>query len=701
MEKLYIIPCRKPTEDTDVLEAKVSKPDKAKGIPKRFLVNKLNYINFQDRTILINLKHTKYGSTFSLTARPLPCVGDKLDCVWSEPADPWILKSHTFQNLLITDGKKCLLVNPEVISINDQGISFLLPEICNEINSRITKRYPSIGIQATITQSSAVLKGTLLDSSPTSFRTKVTSSSPQAFQWINSTSPVSLHLHSGHELLYSGECKIVKQSFDQENGSFVLVPVSNRIQRYRPKQFRSTRHTLVPSPNMVFVHPLTGRNVSLKTIDISGSGFSVEESSGNSQLLAGMIIPELDLSFAQSFRIKCRAQVVYRNTSGEKVKDGTVRCGLAILDMEIDDHVRLLSLLQQADNRNSYVCTSVDMDALWNFFFETGFIYPEKYAAFQFNKLEIKKVYEKLYNHNPAIARHFIYQEKGDILGHMSMVRLYENSWMIHHHAANKSESMKAGLMVLKQISCYLNDLYHLYSAHLKYIFYYFRPDNKFPNRVFGGFANDINDLQGCSLDKFTYFRYRKTELVQEVMPKTWTLSEIQSGDYDELKRFYNHASGGLMIDAFDLHPRTGSLDGVSEEYRRLGLKKEKYLYSLAEKGELKAIIMANVTDIGLNMADLTNCVTVMVIDESTPVNIIESALCRVAGEYEHQEMPVLMYPVSYADTHSLPVEKVYTLCIMNLQYTDKFIKFCDDGFRFVQNSALGRDDSQLPGINN
>jgi hypothetical protein len=350
--------------------------------------------------------------------------------------------------------------------------------------------------------------------------------------------------------------------------------------------------------------------------------------------------------------------------------------------MAMDDQMKLMSLLHQADDRNSYVNSSVDMDALWDFFFETGFIYPEKYAFFQSSKREIKRIYEKLYNHNPAIARHFIHQEKGAILGHMSMVRCYENSWLIHHHAANKTESMKAGLMVLKQISCYLNDLYHLYSAHLKHVFYYFRPDNKFPNRVFGGFAKELNDPRGCSLDKFAYFHYRQKNVNQGLLHEPWALTEIRPEDFAELKRFYGHVSGGLMIDAFDLQPGTVPQDGLAKEYQRLGFKKEKRLYSLLEGGELKALILANITDIGLNMANLTNCATVIVIDERTPRYFIESALSRVAGEYEHQEMPVLMYPVSYAEIHSLPVEKVYTLCIMNLQYTDKFIKFCDDGFR-------------------
>ena len=685
MEKLYIIPRRKATEVIEVTEVHVIKPEKPKSIPKRFLVNKLNFLNFQDRTILVNLIHKKYGSLLSIPAKPLPCAGERLDCVWRETADPWIINSHSFQNLFITDGKKCLLVDPELISIDENGISLLLPETCCESLSRKTKRQSCEGVEVQFIQNSAILRGSLLDCSPVSFRVQVTVPSAHAFQWINFNSPVNLQLHVNNEFLYSGECRIIRQTFNQTSGIFVLSPVHDRIQRYKPKKFRSTRYALIPAPNVVFVHPFTGRTSNLKTIDLSGSGFSVEESAANSMLFAGMIIPKLELNFAQSFRIKCRAQVVYRNTSINGEKEGLVKCGLAILDMDMEDHVRLSSLLHQVDNKNSYVCTSVDMDALWNFFFETGFIYPEKYAFFQTNKLEVKRLYEKLYNHNTGIARHFIHQEKGTIHGHISMVRCYENSWLIHHHAASKKESMKAGIMVLKQVSCYANDLHHLQSAQLKYLFSYYRPDNKFPNRVFGGFACELNDPRGMSLDKFAYFHYRQIKVNQGLLNGTWALTETRPEDFEELKQFYGHVSGGLMIDAFDLQPGVVPPDELAKEYQRLGFRKEKHLYSLLEGGELKALILANITDIGLNMTNLTNCVTVIIIDESIPRLFIESALSQVAEEYEHLEMPVLMYPVSYVESVSLPFEKIYTLCILNLEYLDQYFKFCDSFFRSVK----------------
>ena len=70
-------------------------------------------------------------------------------------------------------------------------------------------------------------------------------------------------------------------------------------------------------------------------------------------------------------------------------------------------------MLHQVQNRNSYVCNDLDLDALWDFLFETGFIYPKKYALIHANKEQIKQTYQKLYTRSPEIARHFVYQENG------------------------------------------------------------------------------------------------------------------------------------------------------------------------------------------------------------------------------------------------------------------------------------------------
>ncbi|MBT1073196.1 pilus assembly protein PilZ [Pelotalea chapellei] len=652
-----------------------------KVVNKRYLANKLNYLNFQDQTILIQLRHSRYDTPIALKAKPLPCVDEHLECEWVEtPNLQQLLNAYDFDYLLIPDGQKLLLVNPKVISMNERGITLLLPVNGREFTYRRIRRYPGTDITAQFTQNSSLFHGTMVDFTPVSLRVNGSTDFPQEFQWINHESAVNLHLYAGQKILYSGECEIMRQNFDQ-NRSFVLSPVNNSIRVIKPKQYRNIRQQLVPSPSMVFEHPLIGKMINLKVLDLSGSGFAVEESEENSVLMPGMVIPVLELSFAHSLSVTCKAQVVSRNIIGNGGRERLVRCGLSILDMDIHEHVKLLSILHQAADQNSFVCTDVDMDALWDFFFETGFIYPEKYAYFQANKDDIKATYSRLYGQNPHIARHFIYLERGTIQGHMAMVRFYEDSWLIHHHAARKT-SLKAGLTVLNQVGQYLNELQNLHFTHLHYVYCYFRPDNHFPNRIFGEFARQLNNRAGCSLDTFGYFHYHSNESEISDLPEGWELGEATSFDLTELKGFYNHVSGGLMIQAFDLHPPLTRGNKLAEEYHRLGFKKERLFYALREEGNLRAFVIANITDAGFNMANLTNCVTVIALEEEIPPEILKFTLHQISQQYEGHEMPVLVYPFTSIEEQSAMYEKTYLLWILDLAHSDDYFRFCDNLFK-------------------
>jgi hypothetical protein len=514
---------------------------------------------------------------------------------------------------------------------------------------RKIKRRPVSGIVAWFTQNSALFRGVLMNFTPVALRVEGSEDAPQTFSWINPDITVDLHLYAGDQLLYSGECKIIRSCINQATRSFVLSPVNSSIRRYRPKQYRTRRYNLFPAPSIVFKHPLIASMISLKVADLSGSGMAVEENEEDSVLMPGMIIPDLELTLAHGFSIACKVQVLSRNAFDKGDGEREVRCGLTILDMDIHEHVRLLSILHQAANMYSYICNNVDMDALWDFFFETGFIYPEKYAYFQVQKEEIKKTYARLYEQTPHIARHFIYQDRGTILGHMAMVRFHENSWLIHHHAARKTLSLKAGMTVLNQITHYVNELHNLYFAHLNYVYCFFRPANKFPNRVFGGFGRQLDDPRGCSLDEFAYAHYQKEAGHKACrMPDAWELSETTCpSDLAELGNFYGHVSGGLMIEAFDLRPEIAFSDGLEEEYKRLGFIKKRRFYSLCHEGNLKAMAITNSTDAGFNMANLTNCATIIILDETIPRDVMDASFESLSRQYGGQEMPVLIYPRS------------------------------------------------------
>ncbi len=648
-------------------------------VSKKNVINTLNYINFQDDVVYINFKHVKYDYIMTLQAKPQPCVEDYLVCLWVEPT---VLKeklnSYKYLDFVLRDGQKIILVKAGVEEINESGIRFELPEICHEFNYRKVKRNSCEGIQVDFVQSGAIFHGYLLDFSAVSFCVRITAVPPQSFWLINPGNMVQVVLKKDQDIFYSGKCTIIRQTQGQKTRSFVLRPEKNQMQRFKPKEFRSPRHKLTPLPNIIFNHPIIQKMINLEVEDISGSGISVEEYQEDSVLLMGLILPEVTIEFANNFTIKCKAQVVYRNDDKPDDDKPRVKCGIAFLEMEMQEQSKLASLLHKVMDKKSYVSNTVDLDALWKFFFKTGFIYPQKYIHIHANKLRFKEIYKRLYMQNSNISRHFVYQDKGEVQGHLSMLRFYENTWIIHHHAASRSGCNKAGLIVLNQLGRYINDFHSLYSTRMNYACCYFRPDNKFPQRVFGGVTEYIDDQKGASVDPFAYFHYQKN-LNGTELKEPWILAKTLPEDLFELEGFYEYKSKGLMLDALDLKPDMIDNNDLNEEYHRLGFKRERHVFSLKKDGALKAFVLLNVSDIGLNMSDLTNCIHVVVLDpDDFPYETLCSSLYMVSRYYEQDEIPTLLFPVSYAVDQSIPYNKTYNLWILNFCYLDPYFKYVE-----------------------
>jgi hypothetical protein len=672
--------------DADPKPSLNEKQETGNKVDKTQLINKLNFINFQDGTVLINFNHLKYDKKITLRATPQPCMGDLVDCLWSDVNyTSQINRSYEFSSLLITNGQKLLQVNAELVKIDEKGISLFLPEAGYETSSRRGRRHSSEGIIVQLMQNSTVFSGSLKDFNGFSFRVKLDAAPPQTFDWMNPEQPVNIVLSDPAFTYYSGQCKVIRHTRGHRTRNYILEPLKTEIQRFKHKEFRSERYELTPSPNVVFKHPFTKKRIDLKVVDLSGSGFSVEEDKRNTALLPGMVLPDLVLNFADSYNFECTGQVVFRKTMTGSNGQKWIKCGLALLDMDIRDHLKLVAMLHQTKDKNSYICNDIDLDELWNFFFETGFIYPDKYAEIQKNKKQIKETYAKIYTRNPHIARHFIYQDKGTIFGHMAMLRFYESSWMIHHHAARKSTQNKAGLIVLDQIGRMINDSHRLYSLHMDYMICYYRPVNKFPSRVFGGAVKSIKDPKGCSLDRFAYLPFKNLTRSQTQLPADWQISETRHDDLRDLADFYDHVSGGLMLDAIDLTPEKLDCDELSKEYSKAGLIRQRQLYSLKKEGTLKAVFLVNTSNVGLNLSDITNCVKVFVTDsEQLDADTLRAAVSAVAEISGKDDFPTLLYPASFADEQKIECEKFYNLWVCSLQYSDEYFRYLARLLRFI-----------------
>ena len=160
-----------------------------------------------------------------------------------------------------------------------------------------------------------------------------------------------------------------------------------------------------------------------------------------------------------------------------------------------------------------------------------------------------------------------------------------------------------------------------------------------------------------------------------------------------ELERFYEDASGGLALDALDLSPADRDEGELDAEYARQGFRRERHVFALRQDDRLKAVLSITLSDLGLNLSNLTNCVHAFVMDqEGTSPGTLMAGLRTLARHYRSEDLPVLVYPSEYADTSAMPYEKKYILWVLDTERSDGYFSSLHNTFR---RTSRDRDDGQ------
>jgi hypothetical protein len=643
-------------------------------VPLSQLINKLNHSNFRDEPVLVTLKHKRYGNDLTLQAQPQPCFDEILECRWLEhDGDDQRFNNYDLVKVVLTDGRCSVQIAPKIVNIDSKQVTCRLPEESQETTSRAIRRYRGQNVDVQLTSNGVSFPGELIDYSGFCFRVALQAEPPLSFDWINKSIPVNVTLSRDGETIYTGDCSILREGTGHDAREFVLKPNRTQVQRFKAKEFRPERRELIPNPTLVIKHPLTGKTVSLKINDLSGTGFGVVEPQGESVLLPGMVLPEVEIHFTNRFHMMCKAQVIHRQQQGDYLYSG-----LGILDIDIQDHLDLVGMLYQAKDPDTLISNRLDLDALWDFFFETGFIYPSKYQQVADNKDQFKETYRKLYEGNPTIARHFTHMDHGQIQGHFAMLRLYEKTWVNQHHAA-LPHSNNAGLIVMARMTEFINEVYSLRSSNFLYSSGYYRSNNKFPVRFFGRFAKKMDNPGICSVDPFAFISFEAHSLGPDrEVDGRWELAKTTVADLEDLNGFYNQASGGGMsLAATDMLPESLQGGTLKEEYAKSDFRRELHRISVRRNGELKAVIAVNITDVAMNLSELSNAVHIYIVDGSGfSKKDLRLIMSLIAVKFNLDRYPAMIYPCEFLEKIEIPAEKIYNFMTVNLAYWDDYMRY-------------------------
>lgn len=629
--------------------------------------------------ILVHASDAQYREAFLFFAGLESCAEKEITCHWQAGSRP-LREDDQLHHMIVMDGLSLILLPLRVTSLRGNGFTADMPEKGHLIGKRSARRHACRGILAELLQNGFLARGELIDFSPLAFRVRMTAEAGGSFIWLNGDAMCTIRLQEGKRTLFSGSCRCIRHTGSIMERELVLAPLQREVRRFRKKKARAPRLQVKPPPVARFDHPLFGKPIQRDICDLALTGFSVEEEAEDGVLMPGTVIPDLEIRHAGAPRMTCTVQVVYRRESGK----GLVRCGLAILDMDFRTYSRLGCILVRTEDPMACISGEVDMDALWEFFFDAGFIYPQKYYFLQPHRKEFKETYRKLYQENHNIASHFTYEENGRIYGHVSMIRAYQRAWMIHHLAARPRHGRRTGLSVLKHILQFFDGLYRYPSIRMDHMIFYFRPENLFPDLFFGGFARDFRNPRGCSLDLFAYINH-PTGITPLPLPAGWRLVDFASQHLPALERFYRNTSQGLLLDVLRLGHADDQDEPVEQTYQQHGFLRSWSVHSLLKEDELKAVLIVNRSDLGVNLSELLNSIKIIVTDSAgLPWEILSSTLACLTSVYPAENVPLLIYPASYPMNWGIHPDKHYQMWIMDSQYGREYREYMQNKTRMT-----------------
>jgi hypothetical protein len=359
--------------------------------------------------------------------------------------------------------------------------------------------------------------------------------------------------------------------------------------RYRPDG-RDPVSVLLTAPL------LAGQPLEREVLEISSTGLSFALDPAFDLFPPGMRLSRVELRLP-GLTFACSGSV--RNLA--PLGDGTrgVRCGVSFEGLDAAERDRLADALMRQRYPGLGDGSALPLDELFRFFQETRFLYPEKLAALGPMLPEVRKTFARLHAKPSSVFKSLVYLEDGKPLAHGSSVRVYRRTVVLQHLAGTSRLSHRPPPQVLNLgLAEYLAQ-----SIDLEYLKFYFRPDNKWPSRVFGNFARKISDRQLSDLRTFAYFALPTgTELPTDGQIR---VVEAAPGDLSLVEQYFVANARGLLLRSDDLTRGALPLAELNASFGELGLVRRRTVLLALRGDEPVGFALCEITSPGMNLSEL------------------------------------------------------------------------------------------------
>ena len=163
-------------------------------------------------------------------------------------------------------------------------------------------------------------------------------------------------------------------------------------------------------------------------------------------------------------------------------------------------------------------------------------------------------------------------------------------------------------------------------------------------------------------------------------LPSGWSLENFSRDDLALMREYYSGIGGGMMLDAYALECRaaetessgkvhevlTDHKNNIMGMFNKIGLKRESRVLSVKHDGRIKAALIVDTSDLGVNMSELLNSIKIIVIDHTLPWPVLQDAVSIAGKIYNSDSIMVLIFPYAYLGQQGVECKKRYNLWVLN-----------------------------------
>lgn len=295
-----------------------------------------------------------------------------------------------------------------------------------------------------------------------------------------------------------------------------------------------------------------------------------------------------------------------------------------------------------------------DVDAIWNLYLKTNYLYPEKLFGMGDNGRSAKKNLEKLLDSDDKIFRICLCEDSNKNLLAVCSHGLFSdaNDWIMHMSCDNN----------LKALTEVFKSLRHITKTSLaEWISWTFRPNNRSIRQFFSSVLKNTDET-GIENTIYDYYQLKNHILIDQAKSSGYAaLRKSTESDRLFIIDKLSNCSDKIALQAYGAFNQDFSLKTTSEKLGAIGFTRARNAWTFEEGGAISGLVIADVAPDWWNTSNLSTGLRFFLLKHDEQVI---SSLLSAGAEWLNQ------FPISSWTMLLSPREKCFKAYLENLGIT-------------------------------